>query len=820
MISLPTPLRLISLLLVVGILDSTVAGCRAETNAERPLPRTLSHHPGNIFLSGEAVTLSVPSKSVQRWSLTDVNGAVIASGEVAGEKIGLGKLGIGFYRVTWSPATEPVDTALAVLAPLTIPTPEKSPICAQTWLTGYYILGRISSFDDAANLVALAGVNGVRDAVAWTWLAADDGSWVDSGNRSAESLKLATDAYAKTGLKLLLMTEPATPPRFQVSADWGVRPRKKFPVDYRDYAAYVRRLIEKTGSTVEAYEAWNEPEGIGGGYIGSEIAAATKVFRLAARATNPSIHTAMGIGIPHAESLSRNGYLEAIDSYHFHAHKSPELSRQRRRNFDGLSGNLPVWVTESSYGSYPIADRKRGRLSAATEAQQAADIAKLYTRGLHDGNDRLYYFCLFDFTEESGQTWGVLMPETLEPRPAYVALAAAGRLLAGAVPLGALQSLPAGVEGWLLDCVIDGKKQKVVVAWTQGQTPIAWMPPATESAWDMWGRKLARPPESIGPEPLYLVLKSTATVAVTPPPTRAIQAGTKPLGISPVVADFRRPDRFKSRIGDFFLLTHLENVLDLDIYNFSSSELKGEWKVEATEGIVAQLPEAKQTLAAGARATLRLVVRGNASHADGRVRWIEVTGRFGDGVPSRLSLPVVFCPEELTPKSQCRVAVTSPTAVWRSITPAGTQATIATDTNATTVSIHLGEAPNKTVGTTWATAVCHLTKDELIPAGAKAVTLRLCAGSLPAGAQISLILIERSGAAYACTLPVEEKKMGSAEGQRFTLPFSLFVFQGYRKPYADEALNLDEIVSCEISVSALPHERTQLTVQELGWVLE
>lgn len=806
--------------MTVGVI--WLLGCMllASPAAQRPLPRPLAHHPGNIFLAGENVAISVPDSATRQWTLTDVSGAKVASGDVTGEKADLDKLGVGFYRVTWSPPTNPVDTALAVLQPLVASTPADSPICLQTWLSGYYILGKIASVDDAANIVALSGVNGVRDAVAWTWLCADDGAWIDSGNRSVDSLPLITKAYVHAGLKLLLMTEPATPLPYQLPADWGARPRKKFPADYRDYAAYARHLVEKAGPDVDAYEAWNEPEGIGGGLIGSETATAMKVFRLAARSVEPSAHCSMGIGIPHAESLYRNDYVDAVDSYHYHAHKSPELIQKRRHTLEGLTGDRPVWMTEASYGSYPLADRKRRRMSTEVEARQAADIAKLFARGLHDGNDRLYYFCLFDFTEEAGQVWGIIMPETLEPRPAYVALAAAGRLLAGARPLGAIQQLPEGVEGWLVESVIDGVKKKVAVLWKNDSSPAPCPALATESAWDVWGRKLPRVPKTVGSMPLYLVLNPDATVSVTPLSMRKVLTTIRPLDISPVVADFRRPDRFKSRIGDFFLLTHLDNTLDLDVYNFSSSEQKGVWSVESTDGVVAKIPVPSQTLAAGARASLRLQVRGNPSQADGRVYWIQVTGRFGDGLPSRLTLPVVFCPEEFTPKKQRSVIVTGSNAAWQSVTPSGTQATIEASADWTSMMVRLGEAPNKTVGTTWATGLCPLKPEEQIPPTAKAVTLRLRAGMLPTGAQLSLNLIERSGAAYACALPVDEKSISSSQGQRFTLPFALFVFQAYRKPYVDEALNLDEVVACEISISAMPHEQARLEIGELGWVLE
>lgn len=811
----------ITALLLVWILGSVGISCRSNAASVRPLPRPLAHHPGNIFLSGEEVTLPVPNKAARQWSLSDVSGSKIAAGQIEGDKISLGQLGVGFYRITWSPAAEPADTALAVLEPLAAPIPDDSPICIHATLAGNYILGNLTSPDDAANVLTLAGINSGRDSAAWTWLASDSGSAISGATpRAIESLSVIKNAYEKSGLKLLLLTEPGTPPRYQLSADWGARPRKKFSADYRDYAAYVRELVTKSNPIAEAYEAWNEPEGIGGGYIGSEIATAMKVFRLAARSVDPKAHVAMGVGHPPARSMFLNGYADAIDSYHYHSHSNVERTRLRRHEQDGYTGELPVWVTESSYGSYPLEDRRRRTLTAEAQLRQAMGIPKLFSRGLHDGNERLYYFCAFDFTEVAGETWGLLMNQTLEPRPAYVAMAAAGRLLAGAKPLGALRELPEGTEGWLVESVIGGTKKKVVVVWKNDSTPSPWNGIESESAWDLWGRKLPRTPETISAQPVYLVLKADARVSVIPPMHRKVRQGIHPLDLSPVVADYRRPDRFKSRIGDFFLLTQLDTILNLDIYNFGTSEQKGTWTVEATDGIIAQLPEPNQTLAAGERTTLNARVRGTTTHADGRIHWIHVTGQFTDGPRSRLSLPVVFCPEDLPAKTQRPVAIAGPTTNWHGIAPSGSTSTIQSSEGAVTFAFQLGDPPNTTVGTTWATASYRLKSEEAIPNQAKAVTLQIQADSIPVGALLEIHLIERSGAAYACALPYDEKKITAKGGQRFLLPFALFVFEPYRKPHVDAGLNLDEVISCEISINTKPHEPARLTLSHLAWVLD
>ena len=73
---------------------------------------------------------------------------------------------------------------------------------------------------------------------------------------------------------------------------------------------------------------------------------------------------------------------------------------------------------------------------------------------LHEGPAAAIYFVLPHYVEGATQ-FGVLHPD-LTPRPAYVALAAVGRLLADARPLGRIKSKDAGVFGYLFRARPDG----------------------------------------------------------------------------------------------------------------------------------------------------------------------------------------------------------------------------------------------------------------------------------------------------------------------------------------------------------------------------
>ena len=97
---------------------------------------TAGDHPGNVFLSGERVTIQVPERTACpfRWRAMDDDGTEVARGEVTKSEqrtIELGMLGIGWYRIEWfdSSGEELGWTTAAVLARLAVPTPQDSPIC-------------------------------------------------------------------------------------------------------------------------------------------------------------------------------------------------------------------------------------------------------------------------------------------------------------------------------------------------------------------------------------------------------------------------------------------------------------------------------------------------------------------------------------------------------------------------------------------------------------------------------------------------------------------------------------------------------------------
>jgi len=141
---------------------------------ERSAPTPLPSHPGNVFLAGETIVMPVPQGVVvgDKWRVLDDRGKDAGSGQLAGPKtpssLSLSFLGVGWYRLEFLKPDDQraAHTNLAVLAPLTEPTPQDSPVCIDM-AAAWFARGDAEKQSHFASLAALAGANWVRDRLSW-----------------------------------------------------------------------------------------------------------------------------------------------------------------------------------------------------------------------------------------------------------------------------------------------------------------------------------------------------------------------------------------------------------------------------------------------------------------------------------------------------------------------------------------------------------------------------------------------------------------------------------------------------------------------------
>ncbi|HOA53620.1 MAG TPA: hypothetical protein PKI05_15300, partial [Thermogutta sp.] len=158
---------------------------------QRAIPRPFEHHPGNVFLEGEPIRISLPVAG--SWSLYDAEDRLLKEVRTDGHEIDLGPLPVGFYRLRNPQVSDWVS--LAVIAPLQAPTPETSPICIDVAMSWFYPENKM---EDVASLCALAGVNWVRDRLSWGEVEPQRGEFV-----AKTKYDTAATTQAAAGLKVL-----------------------------------------------------------------------------------------------------------------------------------------------------------------------------------------------------------------------------------------------------------------------------------------------------------------------------------------------------------------------------------------------------------------------------------------------------------------------------------------------------------------------------------------------------------------------------------------------------------------------------------------
>ncbi|MBI2291562.1 MAG: hypothetical protein HYU73_14765 [Betaproteobacteria bacterium] len=232
------------------------------------------------------------------------------------------------------------------------------------------------------------------------------------------------------------------------------------PVRMGHWEEYVRRVAQRYGSRIAAYELWNEPyfsdiagdRGRPGFYTGS-IFNMVEMARVARKVLDDVSAAAMlctpGFvgGANRLEMFLAAGgkkYVQAI-CYHFYSENSSHLARQileirsvmKRQGLE----NLPLWNTETGLEVYgPGESLPAGAGAGATRSltESAAKMTQQLILGAAAGLGRYYYYS-WD-SERSG-----MVTTSGEHLPAYAAMAQVQKWLIGATLAGCESFKGAGV---------------------------------------------------------------------------------------------------------------------------------------------------------------------------------------------------------------------------------------------------------------------------------------------------------------------------------------------------------------------------------------
>jgi hypothetical protein len=579
----------------------------------RGIPKPLANHPGNVFLAGEEVLVRLPEGGTPSWRLFDYEEKEIAVVRTNGVVVSLGRLPVGFYRLKTPDGKDWISCA--VVAGLNSPTPASSPVALDVAMAWFYPKGKMP---EAASLCALAGVNRVRDRLSWGEIQPSPGEWA-ARTRYDES----ADAQSAAGLQVLQVLH-ASPP-------WANPSTKRFPLDLRQAYEFFRGVGMRWRGQVQAFEPWNEADiEVFGGHTGSEMATLQKAAYLGLKAGDPDVTACLNVFATHTRAqltdLDQNEASGYFDTFNLHHYAPFEDYPRLYADFRALSAGKPLWVTECALPVKWAGDEKLKEPTDADLRVQAERVAKTFACSLHEGANATFYFLLPHYTE--GQTqFGLLRPD-LTPRPGYVALAAVGRLLADAKPLGQLQGLSDGLQGYVFRAKPDGHSREVMVAWATGEGRDFPLPETTFSVFDHLGRALAATNRiQLTAAPVFVLMPdgSSEKLGLRSPPTLMAPSVRQP---SPVVIQALWPaNRTVLKASAHRISSEKAESVPMFVYNFSSTTVTGQleilvpagWKC-GDLGAVTVAPHSRCELA------LSIDCRGAVSRV---VETIRVAGRFG-----------------------------------------------------------------------------------------------------------------------------------------------------------------------------------------------
>jgi hypothetical protein len=585
----------------------------------RQAPRPLTSHPGNVFLADEEVVLSLSTNGPGNWQLVDYDGQTVSSGTAPGGKVSLGRLPVGWYEVRAGEAAgaNARRVSLGVLASLKAPTPATSPIAMDVAMAWFYAPERMPA---AANLCALAGVNWVRDRLSWPEMEPQRGHFAASNRYDASA-----QAQAAAGLRQLQVNH--------VSPAWANPQRGRFPTDLRDAYNFYREMARRWRGLVEAFEPWNEADIQNfGGHTGSEIASLQKAAYLGLKAGNPKV-----IACQNVFALSKRAILDDFqenaawpyfDTFNLHHYVGLDAYAKVYGEFRSVSAGKPLWVTECNVPVPWSGDERLKEPSPADLRVQAERVAGVFATALHEGGAPVFYFLFPHYVE--GQTqFGIVRPD-LTPRPAYVALAAVGRLLADARPLGRLPAADAKARAFVFAARPDGRARQVLVAWASSGTAKLALPAAPEALFDVMGRERA----FSGAE---LTLTTAPAFALFPAGTAKRMNLTSPPKPAPLLKGMPSPVVLQAiRPKEMVLLAHSAYRLDasrpetipIRVYNFSQREVRGRFKVQAPPGWSVEFP-AQLRLPAATDSEVKLTVCAHNQVGTTTVDKLTIQGDFG-----------------------------------------------------------------------------------------------------------------------------------------------------------------------------------------------
>jgi hypothetical protein len=580
--------------------------------AAEPVAAPLPDHPGNVFLAGEEIAIALPAGNAAAWQLIDYDGKLVRQGQAANDRAAIGQLPVGYYELRRTGDT--ARTTVGVLAPLKARTPRTSPIGVDVAMSWFYPAEKRPA---VANLCVLAGINWVRDRMTWPELEPKKGEFANN-TRYDDSARVQSAA----GLRILQVHHS--------SPAWSTKNTNRFPPDLRDIYSFQREIARRWKGQVEAFEPWNEAEiDVFGGHTGAEMAALQKAAYWGLKAGNPDAIACLNVFAHERqatlEDFAANEAWPYFDTCNLHHYVPVERYPRWYAAFRGISGGRPLWVSEFAM---PVewADEATKEPSDPALRTQAERLPISFAASLHEAPAATFYFILPNYVE--GKTQFGIIHADLTPRPAYLALAAVGRFLADAHPLGRLKSDRDDVHAYLFRARPDGQETEVLLAWSGDKPAELNLQVAPTATFDHLGRMMEEHAArlKLSRRPIYALLPpdSAKRLPLDPPPAMPPRREAKP---SPIVLQaYLPPDQISVDHSAYRIPADGPQTISIFVYNFGDQPATGKLSLSAPKALKVSLPD-KVDIAPGERKEIPLMFSG--ADIAPTVQTISVNGDFG-----------------------------------------------------------------------------------------------------------------------------------------------------------------------------------------------
>ena len=761
----------------------------ATLTAQEPAVRIVPANPGNIFGDWEEVVISLPVRERNAWRVVDYDGKTVKEGHRHDGLVKLGKMPVGYYELWVEGQARPVT--VGVVANVGSPLSAESPICVDAAMSWFYTGENEEAKMGVRWLFNYAGVSWVRDRLAWAEMEPRRGEFTDMETRY--------DRSARVSSRFVLQVNHSTPA-------WAGDP-KRFPPDLRDAHRFHHAMAARWQESVYAFEPWNEADiDVFGGHTGAEMASMQKASYLGIKAGDPEAIGCLNVFATNRQStlddLDANEAWPYFDTFNLHHYVGYEQYPAWYEPFRKISAGRPLWVTEFAMPVKWSGDEKDQEPSAADLKLQAERLPQAFAASIHEGASKAFYFILGHYVE--GQTQFGIVKRDLTPRPAYLALAAAGRHLRDAKPLGRIRQ--GDIRAFAFRTMggpFGEEPREVIVAWTARGEAQLELPAAPREAFDHLGRTIdGAKSMPLTTRPVYLLFThgTLREMKLDPPPPLPAKREGKP---SPIILQSIWPkDRVSLARSAYRISSKEPQRLPVFLYNFSDAEASGKLGVTGPKPWKLSIPP-KVSIKPGDRIELALEVD-CAGYAPATTETVTIRGDFGPAGRPVLSLRLQPEPVQLPPDAMLPIRRSGEAQSWHTEVSAGSKCTISSKDGVVHVESTL--AP----GDRWAYPRIDLRDNERAPAGIRELHFKLSA--IEGEAHYRVILVEEGGASYVGEL-VAMPKPGLTIDAAIALDQVVFG-TGWSPPDANGRLDIDQIRSIKIGLNT----KAQKVVYSFGSV--